>query len=104
MMEEKTKTLMFLSRAKWFQEGEHPSKYFFSLAKSNNLLKTMYKLKMPNGQVIQDTKAILQQQYKYYDQLYKANSQVSFGLQNHTRCKIPDANTLALENPISRVN
>ena len=33
LMDEKTKTLMFLSKARWRQEGEKSSKFFFSLVK-----------------------------------------------------------------------
>ena len=60
----------------------------------------MYKLKLPDGKIIQDTKAILKEQYKYYDALYKANPRVQFRLVNVTGSKISQESYTLLEAPL----
>ena len=101
IMQQKTKTLMFLSNCKWYNEGEKPSKYFFNLAKANYNKKTMYELVLEDGTTTSDSHRILAEQYAYYDKLYTARPDVHFSLKNDTGSKISTEDSEAMEQLIT---
>ena len=68
------------SKARYVAEGEHSTKYFFSLEKRNTQAKVMNKIKMENGKIVEKPGEILRAQADFYQKLYTSNPQ--------TECKI----------------
>ena len=62
------------SRARWLEEGERPTKYFFNLEKKNISNNTIKELKTKDGVYVNSNKEILEEQYKFYNQLYEADN------------------------------
>ena len=52
------KEAMFRSKAKWVEQGEKPTKYFFNLEKRNYEKKIITQLKISDGKIISDIKQI----------------------------------------------
>ena len=69
----KTKAAMFRSRARWAQEGERSSKYYFSLKKANYNKKVMTCVQLEDGSFTTNPRKILGEQERYYADLYRAN-------------------------------
>jgi len=67
--EEKINGIMMRSRARWYEQGEKPTKYFCNLEKRRYINKTIQRLKV-EGREIEDTKEIITEQRKYYANLY----------------------------------
>ena len=67
---EKTKGIMFRSKVKWYGEGEHNTKYFFSLEKARYNAKTCYKIIDDDGDILENPHQVLEVQKKYYQDLY----------------------------------
>ena len=70
---EQSKGAILRSKAKWIEEGEKPTKYFFDLEKRNYIKKTIRKLKLPDGTVTTNKEEILQIQKSFYETLYASN-------------------------------
>ena len=100
-MREKTQTLMFLSKTQWHMEGEKSSKFFFSLAKSRNTRKTMYEIQLDNGSITRDPTIIMDEQFKFYSNLYQKNNNVKFNLRNDTEFKLTENDSAALDRKIT---
>ena len=62
------------SRAKWVEEGEKSSKYFYNLERKNYSNNTIKQLKKENGSHTTSNKEILNEQYKLYNKLYEKDS------------------------------
>ena len=92
-LEEKTleriRGVMFRSKAKWFEEGEKNTKYFFSLEKSRYNAKTCYKLITEDGQEVTEQKQILNLQKMFYTELYQKDDFVKFDMINNSGTKVP---------------
>ena len=73
-VEEKSMGAKIRSRAKWFEQGEKSTKYFYSLEKKNYSDNTIKQLKTENGTNVTSNKEILQEQFAYYKKLYQENS------------------------------
>ena len=71
---ERIKGVMFRSKAKWHEQGEKNSKYFFSLEKSKYNAKTCFKIVREGGEEIDDPKHILDVQREFYQELYQFQS------------------------------
>ena len=78
------------SRAKWALEGERNTKYFYSLEKRNYLAKTMKKV-IVNGKPVTDQEQIRKEQYLFYKELYTAENDGLFSVQNNTDVKVSGA-------------
>ena len=93
-LEEKTleriKGVMFRSKAKWYAEGEKNSKYFFNLEKARYNGKTCYKLITDSGEEVTTPYEIIQEQKKFYSQLYQKDEQVNFSLVNNYGIFVPE--------------
>ena len=91
-LEEKTleriKGVMFRSKAKWYEEGERNSKYFFALEKARYNAKTCYKLLTEDGQEIDNQQQILSMQKDFYAELYSTDEGVEFSLQNSSSIRV----------------
>ena len=79
-MEEKTQTLMFMSSVNHYQEGERNTKYFMSLAKQKSQQKTMTRVETEDGTITEEPDKTLQEQKKFYEQLYTRDNNVQFKL------------------------
>ena len=82
LIEERTKSATFRSRAQYAKDYEKGSKFFFSLERSNYNKKIITKLLDVQGKEITDQDKILAMQKQYYAELYKKNPNVSFTLVN----------------------
>ena len=80
---------MIRSRVKWAMEGEHGSKYFLNLEKSQSAQKTMTKVCTDAG-VTKNTKMILVEQAKYFKRLYQSNPEVTFQLKTSLKTQISE--------------
>ena len=92
-LEEKTleriKGVMFRSKAKWYEQGEKNTKYFYSLEKAKYNAKTCFKLIDTDGNEYSDNSQILEQQRRFYAELYQEDKFVEFNLTNKTNIKVP---------------
>ena len=92
-LEEKTferiQGVMFRSKAKWYEEGEKSSQYFFLLEKAKYNAKTCYKLITEEGKQITDQNELMEEQRNYYEKLYAKDEGVHFNLENHHGVKVP---------------
>ena len=59
------------SRAKWIEEGEKCTKYFFSLEKQHYANNTIKQLKKDNGTYTTSDREILEEQHKFYKKIIR---------------------------------
>ena len=69
IVEMRTKGAQIRSRAKWIEEGEKPTKYFFQLEKKKQPKNTIRKLTTANGDLTSDIE-ILEETRLFYQNLY----------------------------------
>ena len=79
---EKTKGVIFRSRAKWYCEAERNTKYFYNLEKSRSQNKTCNCLINMDGDEVKDTSGILSLQEEFYRQLYKKDETCVFSIES----------------------
>ena len=70
------------SKMRWYCEGEHGTKYFLMLERNKARNKQMGAAKRHDGTVTRDTLQILNEQKKFYQQLYKSDNSVKFQYTN----------------------
>ena len=87
---ERIQGVMFRSKAKWYEEGEKNTKYFYSLEKSRYNSKTCYKLITEDGQEVKIQSEIIKEQEKFYKKLYSEDDDVSFSMQNTFGVKVSE--------------
>ena len=63
---------MIRSRARWCEQGERYTQYFFNLERRNHLNKYITELKTENLTLSNPTE-ILNEEYRYYKHLYTSN-------------------------------
>ena len=85
---EKSKSLIFRSKVKWMSEGERCTKYFCSLEKARSRSKSCQLIINSNNEEITSNKGILDEQSKFYRELYKADPTVQFNLTNTTNTQV----------------
>jgi len=71
--EEKRKQAMFRAKCRWIENGEHPTRYFFNLEKSNYNKKTISELRLPYDSITCNETVILEQIKDYYRNLYTSD-------------------------------
>ena len=86
---ESVRGIMFRSKAKWYEEGERSTKYFFSLEKARYNSKTCFKIFNAVGEEIVVPEQILEVQKEFYQELYSEDQQVTFTLQNEYGVMVP---------------
>ena len=86
---ERIKGVMFRSKAKWYEEGERNSKYFFSLEKAKYNAKTCYKILDKNNEEIIDPGEILKIERSFYQELYARDEGVEFNMENKYGIYVP---------------
>ena len=62
IIEEKTRGAIIRSRARWYEQGEKPTRYFFNLEKRNYNRKVINKLITQGNKTVTDPKEILLEQ------------------------------------------
>ena len=88
---ERTAGIMFRSKAKWYEEGEKSTKYFYALEKAKYNNKTCFKILNENQEEITKQNEILKYQQEFYKQLYQEDKDVSFTLNNNVNIFVPEA-------------
>ena len=86
---DRTKGVMFRSKAKWYEEGERNTKYFYSLEKAKYNAKTCFKIFNSQGSEITQPQEILQEQKKFYEELYRKDENVNFNMENTFEIFVP---------------
>ena len=86
---ERIKGVMFRSKAKWYEEGERNSKYFFALEKIKYNSKTCFKI-IKDDQEIEDPGEILEIQKEFYQDLYSEDEEINFNITNSTGITVPE--------------
>ena len=103
-LEEKTleriKGVMFRSKARWYEEGEQNTKYFYSLEKSRYNAKTCYKMINEEGKELSHNKEILEEQKTFYTKLYSVDKDVNFTMVNDYGIKVSEENKIIQNQPI----
>ena len=79
---QKMKGVMIRAKAKYYEEGEKPTKYFLNLEEKNYVSKLITKLNM-GGKDIIDQKEILKTQKELYESLYKTKRNNMNKINNH---------------------
>ena len=74
---DRSKGAIIRSKVEWLEEGEKPTKYFFSLEKCNFVKKHIRKLKLPDGSTTCNPEEILLLQKSFYETLYTSNQEVN---------------------------
>ena len=87
---ERTKGIMFRSKAKWYEEGERNTKYFFALEKAKYNAKTCFSIIDEQGSEHSNPSDILQLQKLFYEDLYQEDKEVSFNMENKYGITVPD--------------
>ena len=64
------KEAIFRSRAKWIEEGEKPTKYFFNLEKRNYEKKTILQVKLENGKTTSDLKKVNKEIGRFFSNMF----------------------------------
>ena len=70
LIEEKNKGAYIRSRAKWMEEGEKSTKFFFNLEKQNISKNTIKKLKRNDGSYTKNDADIIEEGRSFYENLY----------------------------------
>ena len=64
------KEAIFKSRAKWIEEGEKPTKYFFNQEKRNYEKKTILQVKLENGETTSDLKKVNKELQRFFSNMF----------------------------------
>lgn len=67
---EKCKGAILRSKAQWSVDSDKNTKYFLNLEKYRQNNNNIKELLLPSGQVVTDTDSILEQEFKFYSDLY----------------------------------
>ena len=70
----KTQGAILRSKVRWHEEGERNTKYFYSLEKRHQDIKTVSKLKVGDNCYIEDQFDILEEEKKFYESLYRSTN------------------------------
>ena len=90
----------FLSRSKYYLEGERNTRFFFNLAKSRYENRVMYEI-MDGDQRVRDPDLILKAQHRFYQKLYTKNENTTFNLINTKGSQISLEDRETLEKPLT---
>ena len=100
-LRQKSKGLIFRSKAKWYGEGEENTKYFFALEKAKSNAKNTRLLLDAEGQPVTGNKNVLQLQKDFYQNLYKSNQEIKFQFVNSEQISIPQGISAKDETPFN---
>ena len=101
LLYERTAGLIFRSKARWAADGEKSSKYFFNLERTRANSKACQVLLKEDGTLLENIPDILDEQRRYYSELYKNDEEICFTLQNNTTQMLNNEQYNLLNIPIS---
>ena len=95
--------IIIRSKARWAAQGEKVTKYFCNLEKRHYISKQMFKLIDKNGQEITETKEMIKETRKFYEQLYKRKTVNNVNIEDLvvTLPKLNKEKAETLEGPIA---
>ena len=102
LLDEKNKSIIFHTKCRWYEGGEANTKMFFNMEKSRYNARVCAKLLREDGVEITDPTEILDEQHKFYQELYTSNTEVKFDLHNKINLKIPKEIRNKHETPFSK--
>ena len=103
LLAKKTRGIMFRSKAKWQMEGERNSKYFFSLEKARYGAKTRTCIFNKSDQLISTPREVLNVQHEFYQELYTADHNVHFTLEDEVDNKVKQSSLGASEDQFTEI-
>ena len=98
---EKSKGILFRSKARWQCEAERNTSYFYALEKAKYNTKTCASLMRDDGTIERNPKKILHLQRKYYKDLYSKDRQVKFKAPDMVSPKLTKEERDMMEEPIN---
>ena len=96
------KGVIFRSRARYHEDGEKSSKYFFNMEKKNFVNKTMYMVRKADGSRTKDYREILNEQRSFYHKLYTSDGNVHFTMRNNGFAQLSEEQKIEYESFISK--
>ena len=103
LLEERIHGIMFRTKCNWYEQGEVSSKMFFNMEKRRYNAKTCNRLILDNSEEeISDQKQIIQEQFKFYQKLYEADTSVVFDIKNDTDIKLSEEQREVGEVPFTK--
>ena len=97
----KAQSVIFRSKARWVEDGERNSKYFFNLEKANFRHKTVHQLITEDNIVTSNVDEILLECKKFYGNLYRLKNSTSFSLINNYGKTVSNEDNIALSRTLS---
>ena len=94
LVSEKNKGAQIRSRAKWIEQGEKSTNFFFNLEKQNITKNTIKKLKKAEGSIIHKDRDIIEEGRQFYEDLYKEEDISDQEIKNFVCLLFNDASTL----------
>ena len=89
LLEEKSRGVMFRTKCRWYEQGEVGSKYFFNMEKRRYTARVCNSIITENGTTINDPKDIIKEQERFYTELYRADTEISFDIVNKSDIRVP---------------
>ena len=89
LLEDKAKETIFRTKSNWYELGEKSNKFFLNMEKRNYNARTCSKL-LVEGKEITEQEKILDEQYKFYKDLYTTDASVKFTLKNESDIKVDE--------------
>ena len=99
-MAEKARGAMFRSKCRWYNEADKSSKYFLNLEKQRSSAKNMSAL-IKDGTIITDTSEILNEQEKFYANLYRSDETIRFECDESKIPKLTPEESESMEHEIT---
>ena len=96
-----TQGAMVRSKAQYYVEGEHCTKYFFELEKRNARSKTMTAAKNEKNETVYNSAEILKVQARYFEKLYQVDREVDCRLEGDPPQKVSNEDYAELEKLIT---
>ena len=98
---ERTQQIMFRSKVRWYEDGERSSKYFFNLEKCRYNAKKCDKIMTEQGRELSNKQSILDEQHRYYSDLYSKDKDVKFDISNNFDVKLNESSQSVLNMDLS---
>ena len=98
----KARNLMFMSKVRWYEDGEKGTEYFHQLGKMRHNAKTCDILIDENGREVMEHRRILKMQRDFYQELFRSDPEVSFDIENESGIQIKEDSKAASEEPFSK--
>lgn len=90
------------TKARWYNEGEANTRYFFKLQKKKYANKCINRIYLENGSIATERKRVLQELKSFYEQVYQSNSEVIFSLKNENEARKLDSHERQIrEDPLT---